>query len=102
MPTINLVKINISTNIEKLEITENENPNIVVSNSVFLRPHVSPIKPQKCDEKRIPICTVDKSKLCVKFVISRSHFADGKIIPIFTISLTKQSNEKNTSAKISQ
>lgn len=86
-PTINRVAINILLEYEKLEIAENMKHANKFSLNTFCLPHVSVIKPQKCDVITTPIKPMELISPCCVFVIFKSHLAAGKTKAIFNDSI---------------
>lgn len=79
---------------EKLEIIENINPDNNENCNTFNRPHVSAMKPQKCDVRTTPIKPIALIKPCSETVISMSHLAAGKTNAMLSPSIMTPNSEK--------
>ncbi len=93
IPTINRVKSSIMLETLKLDNTENMKPDNNENRSTFNRPHVSAIKPQKCDVRTTPMKPIALIKPCSVVDISMSHLAAGKTNAMFSPSIITPNSE---------
>lgn len=101
-PTRNRVANNIVLFTEKLDSALNRKPNSNENRNTFRRPHVSAIKPQKCELITTPTNATALMTPCSTLLIFSSHFATGSTYPIDMPSAVMPSNAAPTVIRTSQ
>lgn len=99
-PTKNLVTINIQFSVDILDNAEPKKVNNNVHRSVRARPHVSVMKPQKCEDNNPPIYIAERIRPCSLSDVFRSHLDIGNAIDMLKASIDTQSIASAATARM--
>ena len=101
-PTHNLHIKSIEVVTERLDKNEKKKTKKKHSRSIFFRPHVSTVNPQKCEDNTTPRKCTDPNRPCSYSVNFKSHFAAGSTNDILNASRNTELSEIPNSSSMTR